>query len=581
MSTWTMFDPPDYVFTSPTYPGSSSHNETYINTTDFNFITGHVNNSNVSTADVTSTSPTEELLAEVSSYLWKILSPVLFLVGIFGNTFSVIILRRMRFLKKPSLFFLVPLAFTDMTVLCVGLSRYWVNEMFDFDLRLISQAGCKINLFVIYVSMQFSSWILVCFTFERFLKTNFPFRYIRVMTVKKEILALIIIFSFLVCVDGHLFWTNGLTTRDGSLACSSLTDETFHFDEYVFVYIDFVFLSILPAILMFVMNICIVRVYRRSIEYLKTSSISTNAASNRHRYSIKLTKMALVTNSYFLFATLPICLYFIVDSYTHTDDAVFNAKKDLAWSVVYILQFSNYTMNFFLYVAANDKFRLHFFSILKCQLPIRFSRKRSSAYSAQSTSTFRITSEDSETMAGGCEREGNNNQVSPSSHLNSVTTSRTVSVHSLSAKKDKPSPTSLSVRIDNPTSPSATIDKPSLSSVSATIDKPSLSSVSATIDKPSLPSVSATIDKPSLSSVSATIDKPSLSSVSATIDKPSLPSVSATIDKPSLSSVSSTIDKPSVRRRDKSKQMSCVPWSKRVKHFNSAVPNFSVLDASV
>ncbi|OWF43784.1 growth hormone secretagogue receptor type 1-like [Mizuhopecten yessoensis] len=426
MSNWTTFEPPDDLSTASTSLGSNPHSERFLNTT-LSGSTTTLHNWNVSNDYSTTSAPNDQLLDEVGSYLWKVLSPLLFIVGIFGNTLSVIVLRRMRFWKKPSLFFLVPLAFTDTTVLCVGLSRYWVREMFDFDLRLISQAGCKINFFVLYISMQFSSWILVCFTFERFLKTNFPFRYIRIMTVKKEKLALVIIFVILVFVDGHFFFTNGLTDRDGSLDCSSLTNATFYFDEYVFVYIDLAFLSIVPAVLMIIMNICIIRVLRRSIQFLRTSS-SGSSAANRQRYSIKVTKMVLLTSSYFIFATLPICLYYIVDSYTHTDDVVINAQKDLAWSVVYIFQYSNYAMNFFLYTAANDKFRLHVLGIIKCQALERFSRRKSSAYSAQHTSTFRITSEDSETVAGvSSEGECYDNHVSPSTNDDSVTGSNPVS----------------------------------------------------------------------------------------------------------------------------------------------------------
>ncbi|XP_069128798.1 cysteinyl leukotriene receptor 1-like [Argopecten irradians] len=413
MATTTVYGRTDFFASTP-FDGGTMQSDYFSNTSTVNVTTSLFNNTNVTTSD-SSTSSEIKRLEEISSYLWKILSPILFIVGMVGNTLTVVIFRRMRAWKKPSLFFLVPLAFTDATVLCVGLSRYWVREIFDYDLRTTSDAGCKINFFVIYISMQYSSWILVCFTFERFLKTNFPFRYIRVMTVKKEIVALIVIFIFLICVNGHFFFTNGLTDREGSLDCTSLTNETFYFDEYVFVYIDLVFLSILPAVLMVIMNICIVRVYRQSIKFLRSSSTGTTAATNRQKYSIRVTKMLLLTNSYFVCATLPICVYFIVDSYTHSEDEIVVAKKDIAWSVTYIFQFSNYTMNFFLYIAANDKFRDHLCSILKCRAPKRFTRKRSSGYSVQSTLSSRITSEDSEAMAAS-EAEGNTNSISPALH---------------------------------------------------------------------------------------------------------------------------------------------------------------------
>lgn len=355
MNNWTSFIPPDV---------SSTTGASYINDTK----PPSIANSSCPDVDFSNTT-----LAHISDDLWKVTSPILFLVGIIGNSLSLIILKQLRFWMKPSLFLLVPLALTDITVLCIGLSRYWILTTFEYDIRLISHVGCKINLFLIYISMQFSSWILVCFTFERFLKTNFPFRYLRLMTVKKEAFAVVVIFVLLVFVDGHFFWTNGITDRNGTITmdCTSLTEDIFQFEEKTFVYIDLVVLSVLPAILMIIMNICIIRVLRQSIEYLRTAS-GNNRAADRHRYSIRVTKMLLFTNSYFLLATLPISVYLIVDSYTKCLGPTVDARKDLARSVLYLLQFSNYTMNFFLYVAANDKFRQHLRSLLRCERADRY-----------------------------------------------------------------------------------------------------------------------------------------------------------------------------------------------------------------
>lgn len=71
---------------------------------------------------------------------------------------------------------------------------------------------------------------------------------------------------------------------------------------------------------------------------------------------------------------------------------------------------------------------IQYFSFL-----LRFTRKRSSAYSGRNTSTFRITSEDSETVHGGVSGdEGNNNTSMPESVDSGETTN--ISLHSVSEK---------------------------------------------------------------------------------------------------------------------------------------------------
>ena len=110
-----------------------------------------------------------------TSYLWIIISPILFRTGLFGNSSIIAILTIMKFWQKPTYILLVTLAFSDATDLCVGLSRYWIREVFKIDIRSLSEWGCNFHVFVIYFAMQFSSAILVCVTFERFLKQGSHF----------------------------------------------------------------------------------------------------------------------------------------------------------------------------------------------------------------------------------------------------------------------------------------------------------------------------------------------------------------------------------------------------------------------
>lgn len=301
------------------------------------------------------------LLQQSEKYLWRCISPILILIGVFGNILNISVVWRMKFWRKTPLFLLAVLAVTDITILLDGLLRYWINYTFDFDIRSISNGSCKVNLFVIYFSMQFSSWILVCMTVDRFFKTNFPFAYIRIVTIKKTVVIVLCTFVVLSAVNLHFFWTNGLV--DGE--CTSVNEKYFNFEEYTFVYIDLVLLSVIPFLIMAVLNCFIYRALKEQISFRSTSVVGStrhrrqdNKRHNKRQFSRKLTRMLLFVSCYFLVSTVPISAYFIFDSYVHYDDnALYDARKDVAWSILYLFQYSNYSLNFIWYAAHNKVFR--------------------------------------------------------------------------------------------------------------------------------------------------------------------------------------------------------------------------------
>ena len=299
-----------------------------------------------------------ERLENISRYMWMISSPIIFLTGCVGNTLNLVVLWKLRFWNKPVYLFLFILSICDITVLCVGLSKYWIQETFHFDLRTMSDFGCKINLFVIYWSMQLSSWLLVCVIFERVLKTNFPLKYPRFVRTKRCVTLIVFIVVFLAGVDFHFFLTNGLIIQeDGEVECTSLNHAFYEFEEKTFTYIDFAFLSIVPFTLMVIFNIFIYRVIRKSRKWRQKTVKNQKEKSKRmKKFDTNLTRMLVLSSVYFLFSTTPISVYFIVDSYVKLDD-LGEARKGVAWTVCYLLQFTNYTANFFIYNMTNAKFK--------------------------------------------------------------------------------------------------------------------------------------------------------------------------------------------------------------------------------
>lgn len=329
-------------------------------TTDVSpFLTGNVS-TNTSTLDNISASETVNLdygsIESVTKWIWVIVSPIIFIIGIVGNLGIFAVLFHKNF-KQLAYKLLLILAFSDSVVLATGLSKRWIENTFDYNVRHFSDAGCRIHVFLVYFSMHFSSWTLVCISFERFVKTKFPFYYRRPRFSFILKLAYVVIVLLTIGLDLPLIPINGLVWEGNQTKCTDLKPEYYVYEENIFVFIDFVWLSLLPFLLMLIMNVFIGKVLRNSRRMRDPFISDPDGRRRSARSSKKLTRMFFVTSFYFLLTTLPISIYFIVDSFLRKDDIETVRIMELTEAVLYLFQFSNYAANFYIYIKVNKTFR--------------------------------------------------------------------------------------------------------------------------------------------------------------------------------------------------------------------------------
>ncbi|XP_076467811.1 uncharacterized protein LOC143298757 [Babylonia areolata] len=250
--------------------------------------------------------------------LWQVVTPIIVVLGLLGNLLVVVIFSRLHFTKSSTLVHLFVLAVTDSVIMCLGPTRYWVLNVFDYDVRMVSSAGCKLHLFLLYVSLDFSAWILVSVSVERALCVAKPLHVRGWFTVRRTLCRLVVIFVCLTLVNGHYFFSNAIVAKteagfsslgnssvsggNGSAVetssvsfaesysassilnttvwpdltadandtqtdkqashvfydCDSVTPEWETFEEMTFVYIDLCFNSLGPFLIMVVCNSCII-----------------------------------------------------------------------------------------------------------------------------------------------------------------------------------------------------------------------------------------------------------------------------------------------------------------------------------
>ncbi|XP_061164590.1 C-C chemokine receptor type 1-like [Saccostrea echinata] len=319
---------------------------------------------------------------KIANYIWIIISPVIFVFGLTGGFLIILVLIRIKFQRSPLMFFIFILTVTDMTILCVGLVRIWILETWNFDIRSLSEASCRLLHFLIYFLMQYSSWILVFATLERFIKCRY-IMYKSWVTMKKCIIIVILLFIFLAALNSHYFWTHSFVITENNVSSCNVTPGYETFDDW-YIKIDLFILCVIPFCIMLSLDIIIMKSLKAARTFRRSSVAAPQMYSRMKKVDRKLTKMSVITNVYFLVSTLPVSLLFILTVYLDSATEPLFSIFTLCGSIVYTLQYSNYAVNYIFYTIYDKRIRKQLTRLLRIAKP-RF-RQKGSQYTLRSSS---------------------------------------------------------------------------------------------------------------------------------------------------------------------------------------------------
>ena len=301
--------------------------------------------------------------------IWKVVPPILILLGTIGNILSIVVLTRKSIKVSTTALYLTFLAFSDLLVLYTGLLRQWIIHLFKYDVRHVSEAACKIHIWLVYTSLDFSAWILIAVTLERVISAWCPHSAKAKCSRKYATALLITILIFLLGLNSHLLYgmvNKGSVDEDdtGTQKCSEIDKKYANFFNLTWPWIDLCVFCLIPFSVIVVGNCCILfRVIKsqRKTKARIVPSINTNQSRTSHRAGPKhssMTAMLFTLNTVFLFTTSPVSIYNI--GYPHwvkSETAQDYATLDLWWAIVNMLMYTNNSINFLLYCLSGTRFR--------------------------------------------------------------------------------------------------------------------------------------------------------------------------------------------------------------------------------
>ena len=288
----------------------------------------------------------DEHFEDTGNKIWIYASPVLIILGTIGNILSGKVMLGKRLRKHTTSVYLIGLAVVDTFILYADLPWNWINAVFEINIRDLSFAYCKINLFCMYYVIQLEAWILVCVNIERLTAVFLPMKAKKLFTKRSALIQMAIVASVLFVINSHIFWTQTLVDDGSVYVCMEHPDFAM-FRLHVYGWIDMVLASVLPFSVMFVSSIAIcVKLYMQS-------KIGGSSASSK---TTTITVMLITVCIVFVLCSLPITIFLSDTEYFVTRYGCC-FSWNVIWPVVSIVMFTNNAVNFLLYSISGPRFR--------------------------------------------------------------------------------------------------------------------------------------------------------------------------------------------------------------------------------
>jgi hypothetical protein len=311
-------------------------------------------------------------LQKASNAIHIICPIILISIGTVGNLFTIYVYTRKYFHRASLAFYYTCLALVDLLILYFGLIKFFLNAMNYTNLILYSEFTCKFFTTIIYILQQFSSWILVLASLDRYLLINTERYFLFTRSKKFRYYSITSIGLLLVLLNAPnmIYLTisvSNLTISNNQTSSSSiiqikecLLKENPYFNNRTADVLDLLVFAIIPFVLMTLCTYLISKsIFDSKIKFVKTRK------RLKREYQFSVTIMSV--NIIFLILNLPICVLLILRNFQDDKRITFEQVVvfDFAFAITNTISYINFSSSFLIHLTMNRLFRHRFFKIFK------------------------------------------------------------------------------------------------------------------------------------------------------------------------------------------------------------------------
>jgi hypothetical protein len=285
-----------------------------------------------------------DTLTIISIQLIRIITPIIIILGIIGNSINIVVLTRSVLLKHACSYYFLALALNNLFVSIVVITTDFLSIGYEIDLSTISLFACKILRYASNTSALLSTSFIILASIDRYCASSSNANRRKFNNIKFARWAIV----FVICLFG-LLYINSLILfdlrKDNKLQCY-IPSDTIYKEIYIIIQVS-IFAIIAPCLMTL---FGILTIYNtKQLRVLPTETTRYRRTENQ------LAAMLLIQVGTYVLRNLPICVIYVMRilPYTFVDKTEFS----FASIIFRMLNYLSYTTNFFLYVFSSRLYR--------------------------------------------------------------------------------------------------------------------------------------------------------------------------------------------------------------------------------
>ncbi|CAF0880273.1 unnamed protein product [Adineta steineri] len=298
--------------------------------------------------------------------------PITFFFGFIGSIASLLTFSRLSLRKISTGCLFMVLSISDTIYLCMC-----VIDFVEFGLEIPFyhhiqyDSFCRFRSFAMYVSQVLSAWTLVIISFDRWIRTRFPYKSGSICTPKKAMLLVFIILLLDIGIHSHVLTPlyGMLIPGFAMIACGPTIYSGTYFIFYFLTWsiIQILIISLIPVVLMLIFLTDIyINIQARKRAVIQPTNGSHDHHRSQHQKNLQRQMFILMLTSIgiFLTTTLPVATYKITSArQSNISTSIMQVAG--VWIGLGWFQSLNYALNFYSHCLTSTLFRKEFILQMK------------------------------------------------------------------------------------------------------------------------------------------------------------------------------------------------------------------------